>query len=812
MLVSTLPFTLPQTTFSKKRGRVIGPNSYFQHITWNGSPSSLSPSPPFTSPPSPPSHQEPTEQPGPAARDDKNVYNLSMSVTPVLFSKNSDPSRPSTASSDRPVNFDRPNFRAQNKLPSSTIRPIQLEHRYTRSAPITLEYDTKSDDDDLPMNACSSFFSSRALSTAPSSTRSNLAPKQLIEAHAVGRKSKSPESMFHGRKPSLPVIDIADTTGAPRGARVDDAERLLKGSSNLGSTLPPVPTSRRGRDSFLSVLDICAENRVVEPGENGEVDSGGEDILLAYQKAFSENSDELFQGNLGEVRPLGPRPRRSSRASSSGSASQCSTTPTSPVVSLDLIRPLPEVPILSPFSPNFGSVISLPLQPSPSDSFRQSRSGSGHSPLVYQSADLQATSLKPLENPHIYFRLYTSSSLDIASSPIATSSQDPRTPPGLGIEQKDDVKNRHGHRESVETEGLSLSGLHRLPAPLAGGIVGDARSAHSSMAFATSDQSPTASTRAPPSGRHRDSLATQVSTFSDLNRLPASLQGSPPEDEETVVQSDGQLMIFVTSEPKPPPLTISPPPRTSSRGAVPHLNVPRRARPFRPLPPIPVQEQLTAELALVPPKPRSAGGKPEIIDPDSVSDSIISPIVFASPSRYGGRDGDSYSQDERESSPFQLITGSKPKLSSDSDSEGHAEGKEGENTPPVFAEDIVWGDVDTVTDVQTVPATRPAPPNYWKRTRELGMNPRMTRSRDRLNLPSLSLPSLGPLRRPRTSSATRNGFQARGPSPPSTAATVGSEQPFAQFLLNYKRESYRAWVGEWNVDIQDAIKQLRVLK
>lgn len=380
---------------------------------------------------------------------------------------------------------------------------------------------------------------------------------------------------------------------------------------------------------------------------------------------------------------------------------------------------------------------------------------------------------------------------------------DPSTPPGLdtvGI-RAEKLKDKR-NRESVLMQDSPLSDLHHLPASLTNPTILDDSQSTVSLTF---NYSPAPSPRvqgastitittslSSRSDEHRNSLSTQISTLSDLHHLPDSLK-DPVHDDETRTINSGNSMIFGDASTS---ATINTAP------AAPALEFPTLTDPYsapRPqfLRPLPIAtSSLFPSQNLGETLETGTAGSEEIIEPGAISDSLVSPIVFAPPA--GAQEADEIE------SPFHLITGSsvgtrdndednKPSFDSEipspSPSASSLSPKRAE-IRPAFG-DLVWGGV-----------TMGSKPQHAKRlvTNSLDhLDTNLIRSKDRLYL-SPAVTSTGvTLKRPRTASITP---RERSRTQPDTGVHT---------MRGPKRDP-RTWVGEWNVEMPDVIKQLRILK
>lgn len=561
-------------------------------------------------------------------------------------------------------------------------------------------------------------------------------------------------------------------------------------------------TPRNFSYSFGPVLDISAANRIMEP----ETDFEDEETVPTYRKPSLRNDGKLLR-TLGILPPADNR-RRSSIAITPPSSRRSSIS-TSVDPSSDITWALPEVPNLSPISTTFSLLSSQPhSQPNEYEPSKRKRRSS-----AFRSVDSLATFLKPGKSypRNSLFRSSTFSySTALASSGSVVQPLDPSTPPGLdtvGIsaeKQKDKRK-----RESVLMQDSPMSDLHRLPASLTIPTILEDSQSTVSLTFNYSPAPPPRLQRSStitlttslssPSDEHRNSLSTQISTLSDLHHLPDSLKG-PVHDDETRTINSGNSMIFGDASTSA---------SLNTAAAAPALELPTPTDPYpTPRPQLLLRPLPSATSSLFPPPKQGEDQgetlgtgtvSEEIIEPGAISDSLVSPIVFAPP------DG-AHEADEIES-PFHLITGSgtgtrdkdsdngssfdsaipSPSPSASSLSPKRAEVR------PAFG-DLMWGGA-------TMGSSKP------QHSKRLGANSldhldmNSIRSKDRVYLS----PATGmTLKRPRTASTfsiTPRDRERSRPQPDTAVHTTRGS-----------RRDPRTWVGEWNVEMPDVLKQLRILK
>ena len=566
-------------------------------------------------------------------------------------------------------------------------------------------------------------------------------------------------------------------------------------------------TPRNFNYSFGPVLDISAANRIMEP----ERDFEDEEDIPTCRKPLRND------GKL--LRTLGCLPSADNRRHSSivitppsSRSSRRSSISTSVDPSSDNTWALPEVPNLSPISTTFGLLSSQPhSQPNEYEPSKRKRHSS-----AFRSVDSLATFLKPGKN-YPRSSLFRSSTVSyttvLASSGPVVQPLDPSTPPGLdtvGISAeklKDKPK-----REFVLMQDSPLSDLHRLPASLTNPtILEDSQSAVS----LTFNYSPAPSPRPQRSStitittslsslsdEHRNSLSTQVSTLSDLHLLPDSLK-DPVQDDETRTINSGNSMIFGDASTSASLHTAA---------AAPALELPTLTNPYSaPRPQLLLRPVPIATSSLFPPQKQgedqgetlgTGTGSEEIIEPGAISDSLVSPIVFAPPAGV-------QEVDEIES-PFHLITGSgastrdkdednrssfdlairspSPSASASSLSPKRAEVR------PAFG-DLVWGGVTM--------GSKPQHPKRLVANSLDHLDTNSIRSKDRLYLSPAAATTGVTLKRPRTAGTfplTPRDRERSRPLPSTAVHTIrGHRHP-------------RTWVGEWNVEMPDVIKQLRILR
>ena len=557
-------------------------------------------------------------------------------------------------------------------------------------------------------------------------------------------------------------------------------------------------TPRNFNYSFGPVLDISAANRITEPEENFE----DEEDIPTYRKPSLRNDGKLLR-TLGHL-PSADNRRHSSLVITPPScrSSRRSSISTSVDPSPDITWALPEVPNLSPISTTFSSLSSQPhSQPNEYEPSKRKRRSS-----AFRSVDSLATFLKSGRSypRSSLFRSSTFSySTALASSGSVVQPLDPSTPPGLdtvGI-RAEKLKDKR-NRESVLMQDSPLSDLHHLPASLTNPTILDDSQSTVSLTF---NYSPAPSPRvqgastitittslSSRSDEHRNSLSTQISTLSDLHHLPDSLK-DPVHDDETRTINSGNSMIFGDASTSA---------SLNTAAAAPAAEFPTLTDPYsapRPqfLRPLPIAtSSLFPSQNLGEALETGTAGSEEIIEPGAISDSLVSPIVFAPPA--GAQEADEIE------SPFHLITGSsvgtrdkdednKPSFDSEipspSPSASSLSPKRAE-IRPAFG-DLVWGGM-----------TMGSKPQHAKRlvTNSLDhLDTNLIRSKDRLYL-SPAVTSTGvTLKRPRTASITP---RERSRTQPDTGVHT---------MRGPKRDP-RTWVGEWNVEMPDVIKQLRILK
>lgn len=280
--------------------------------------------------------------------------------------------------------------------------------------------------------------------------------------------------------------------------------------------------------------------------------------------------------------------------------------------------------------------------------------------------------------------------------------------------------------------------------------------------------------------------------------------------------------------PSPPasPKTHAHPPAL----AIPTLAVSRRLplRRTRPLPPIPVVAAAPA-FASAPPSRLSTAAAEEIIDPDASSDTLVSPIVFAPSYKDQGQYGD---EEVGSKAPFWFIKGKgKSKSKSKervewsvngnfvSDSEDDEEKEKG-NRPRNAVGDMTWGGVSMNERAplmkRRMASARPAFGDLMWNMMNVNERPAPLRKHatamDRLNgangTNARARNGAGMPRRHR-SAGCGTACSTDTSKPPVPAHPPGLANKVAR---RSKFDPLKPWVGEWNVDMQDAIKQLRLLK
>ena len=564
-------------------------------------------------------------------------------------------------------------------------------------------------------------------------------------------------------------------------------------------------TPRNFNYTIGPVLDISAANRIMEP-EGGIED---EEDIPSYRKSSLRNDGKL-------LRTLGTLPSSDHRRPSSiiikplsSRSSRRSSIPTSVDPSSDFTWALPEVPSLSPISTTFSLLSSQPhSQPNGYEPSKRKRRSS-----AFRSVDSLATFLKPTGRNHPRSSLFRSSTVSystvLASSTSVTHVLDPSTPPGLntvgGSAEK--LKDKRKHRESVVTQDSPLSDLHHLPSSLTNPIILEDLQSTVSLTFNYSpapshrvQRSSTITITASLSSRsdeHRNSRSTQVSTLSDLHHLPDSLK-DPVQDDETRTINSGNSMVFSDAPTSAPLDTPASAPEVTFPTLTNPYSGPRRQLLF---PPLPIETT-----TLFPPQKQgnnqemlgTGTGSEEIIEPGGISDSLVSPIVFAPPA--GTQEADEMEP------PFRLITGSSavardkeglsfrsatpsPSPSASSQSLRRAEIR------PAFG-DLVWGGVTV--------GGKPQPPRRQVANSLDHLDTDLIRSTDRLYRSSTVAATGVTLQRPRTASAFPITHD-REPSRPQPDTVVHT-------IRGSRRGTPRTWVGEWNVEMPDVIKQLRILK
>ncbi|KAK2467454.1 hypothetical protein APHAL10511_000309 [Amanita phalloides] len=797
------------------------------------------------------------------ARHSKSMQNLSLSVVSFLFPKSPGQPKHGTAAS---VGGDRI-FVHPSRVENDSPPPgclTKSRHRPTRSTASSLETDQSP----------------------------RIEPRRTRRANKLESMLYSDEELREGSP--FPVLDISgrdslyynDDACSPVSSIhfADDPDDKPPNDSSKRNSISPVEddevsTPRVLHYSFGSVLDISAANRVLDPEEEAEEELD-DDFSL---------DRKIGQGSI-MIKPPTPSSRRSSVSTVVGSSG------------VDAGWLLPEVPTLSPISASFG----LPPDLAENEPAKRKRRSS-----VFQSVDSLATFLRPARASRPRNSLFRPSSVPYAavfSSVLVPPSQgeDPSTPPGL------EGKRKRRQRESVVTHDSSLSDLHRLPASL---TLMDAtqeeedsssiHSSHHSLAFNT----PSSNQTLPLVGSHtldpyqyRDSVTTEVSTFSDLNILPNALKDSTLEEDEGEDEVEDGPMDFATTPDLPPP---PPPPPLHNPATVPARPLPTLLVPpppwprrHRPLPPLPLDTLFPTDpdpLRVVPSPEREkeskerAGGAEEIIDPGASSDSLVSPIVFA-PIRADETEDEAEGEAERERvetrAPFWLVTGVATDLSSNSNSNSNSRPCTAGTSTSVVSTALTSstsGSIIASTSAHhpaRAPRNRSAPgtPAFgdllWGNSSPLTLHPRRSqnkkmmmkkkkkqagsldtctmfeqgrrrRSSSKERLHSASVPECmtaststmaspsSPLllhhppgsaqgtmfRRLRTASAgvvpTPSASASASvpvPSPASRSSTVRRIRRVSKRGGDLHHPHPRTWIGEWNVDMQDAIRELRILK
>jgi hypothetical protein len=627
---------------------------------------------------------------------------------------------------------------------------------------------------------------------------------------------------YDGGRRWIPEIDI--TTDADVLCDDEDASSAISSihfaadpdekPPNKSSNREPISpdddepiTPRNFNYSFGPVLDISAANRIMEPEGSFE----DEEDIPTYRKPSLRNDGKLLR-TLGHL-PSADNRRHSSLVITPPScrSSRRSSISTSVDPSTDITWALPEVPNLSPISTTFSLLSSQPHpQPNEYEPSKRKRRSS-----AFRSVDSLATFLKPgrsYPRSSLFRSSTVSYSTALASSGSVVQPLDPSTPPGLdtvGIsaEKLKDKRNR----ESVLMQDSPLSDLHCLPASLTNPTILEDSQSTVSLTF---NYSPAPSPRvqgastitittslSSRSDDHRNSLSTQISTLSDLHHLPDSLK-DPAHDDETRTINSGNSMIFGDASTSA---------SLNTAAAAPALELPTLTDPYSaPRPQLLLRPLPIATSSLFPSQKQGedqgealetgTAGSEEIIEPGAISDSLVSPIVFAPPA--GAQETDEIE------SPFHLITGSsagtrdkdednKPSFGSmipspsPSPSASSLSPKRAE-IRPAFG-DLVWGGVTMGSKSQNAKRLVANSLDH--------LDANLIRSKDRLYL-SPAVTSTGvTLKRPRTASITPRDRE-RSRTQPDTGVHA----------IRGPRRDPRTWVGEWNVEMPDVIKQLRILK
>ncbi|KAF8345788.1 hypothetical protein F5887DRAFT_1074213 [Amanita rubescens] len=753
-----------------------------------------------------------TTLPRSPTRQSKSMQNLSLSVVSLLFNKNSGQSRPGTASSIKDENsinlFGDPSSRDENLSPPPS-RSEKRRHHRTRSSSTGIDNSAKTLPPPLNLSSISRSSSPSAQPQPPFRGKANYHhfsnPSQSM-LYDDGRRRISPIPVLEITTDTDAVYDVEDACSAVSSIYFadDPDEKPLKKSNKSVSPDDDEPiTPPIFNYMFGPVLDISAANRITEAEESKAEDD--EDDFPTYRKSSLGNDEKLLR-TLGEL-PSSRHKRRSSSIVFRPPPSCRSSVCTSIESPSDISWALPEVPSLSPLSTAF-SPLSSPPPPSQSNEYEPPKRK--HRSSAFRSVDLLPTFLKSTGHNHPRNSLFRSSSVSystvLASSAPVPQPQDPSIPPGLDVmgSSTAKLKERKEHRESVITQDSSLSDLHRLPASLTNPVVlEDPYSTHSLTFNYTPSRSHLVQRSSTITGplnshfdEHRDSFSTQMSSLSDLHRLPDSLK-DPMRDEARTLKSANPTAFL-----GPSASASLPTPASAPAQEVPILIIaspsPRR---HRPLPLLPI-ETSTLSPSQLPTKAQeqegtlgTGTGAEEIIEPGSHS--LVSPILFAPPA--------SDQEPDDMESPFRLITGSavgtKEKdldlssLYSLSPSPSPAPSLS-PNSPrraevrPAFG-DLVWGGVTVSSKPQ--PQRRPVANSLDHLDTDL------IRSKDRLYPSPAFDATSATLRRPRTISA----LEERRPPQRHTVFRT---------LRRSKRNGPRTWVGEWNVDMPDVIKQLRVLK
>ncbi len=692
-----------------------------------------------------------------------------------------------------------------NAAPSRLEKP---RHHRTRSSSTIINNNTRTL---LPPLNLSSISSSSSPSAQPQPRRgkannnhfSNPSQSMLYDD---GRRRISPIPALEITTDTDAVYDVGDACSAISSIYFadDPDEKPLKKSSKPISPDDDEPiTPPIFNYTFGPVLDISAANRIMET-EDSKAEDDDEDDFPMYRKSSLGDHEKLLR-TLGEL-PSSRHKRRSSSIVFKPPPSCRSSVCSSVELSSDISWTLPEVPSLSPISTAFSPL--SPPPPSQSNEYEPPKRK--HRSSAFRSVDLLSTFLKPTGHNHPRDALFRSSSVSystvLASSAPVPQPQDPSIPPGLDVTGSSTakLKERKEHRESVITQDSSLSDLHRLPASLTNPTaLEDSYSTHSLTFNYTPSRSHLVQRSSTITGplnshfdEHRDSISTQASTSSDLHRLPNSLK-DPVRDETRTFKSENSTAFL-----GPSASASLPTPAPAPAQEVPILIVPSPApRRHRPLPRLPIETSTLSPSQLLT-KAQEQGetlgtgmGSEEIIEPGSHS--LVSPIVFASPA--------SAQEPDDTESPFRLITGSvvgtkekdvdlsslyslspspSPPPSLPPNSPRRAEVR------PAFG-DLVWGGVALTSKPH--PQRRPIANSLDHLDTDL------MRSKDRL-YPSPAFEAAGAtLRRPRTISALEE-------------RSLPQRHTVFRTLRRSRRDGPRTWVGEWNVDMSDVIKQLRVLK